>query len=238
MPYRIAVTDDNPTDTEYITSLVEHWAKNQNIPVQLESFPSAEAFLFTYTEDKAWDILLLDIEMGNINGVELAKIIRQDNNSVQLVFITGFPDFIAEGYEVSALHYLMKPVIAEKLHQVLDRAVKNLNKTEAVILLQSEGEQVRLPMSSILWLESEGHFVRFHTADALHQTRMSIGAAEKELDERFIRCHRTCIVNLTAISRITKTDVILDDGTLLPLARNAYQSVTQAFIQYHKGGSL
>lgn len=60
--------------------------------------------MFHYTTDKSFDILLLDIEMGSINGVELAKQIRKDNEGLQIIFITGFPDFITEGYEVSALH--------------------------------------------------------------------------------------------------------------------------------------
>ena len=73
-------------------------------------FPSAESFLFDYAEQKNYDFLLLDIEMPSMNGVELAQKIRQENNAVQIIFITGYSDFMAEGYEVSALHYLMKPV--------------------------------------------------------------------------------------------------------------------------------
>lgn len=235
MTYRIAVIDDSAADRTYITTQTQSWAKSRGCTAEIVPFPSAEAFLFRYAEDKIWDVLLLDIEMGVVNGVELAKTIRQENEQVQLVFITGFPDFIAEGYEVAALHYLMKPVIPEKLHRVLDRAAKNRNKSEPILLLNANGEQVRLTLSSLLWLESEGHFVRFHTADTAYTVRVSLSTAEKELDSRFIRCHRTCIVNLSAVSRITKTDVILDNGTMLPLARNAYQTVTQAFIRYHKG---
>ena len=82
-------------------------------------FPSAESFLFDYAEQKNYDFLLLDIEMPSMNGVELAQKIRQENNAVQIIFITGYSDFMAEGYEVSALHYLMKPVSFDKLSKVL-----------------------------------------------------------------------------------------------------------------------
>ncbi len=81
---------------------------------ELLRFPSAEAFLFHYAEDKSCDILLLDVEMGAMNGVELAKRIREENDALQIVFITGYTDYIAEGYDVSALHYLVKPVSREK----------------------------------------------------------------------------------------------------------------------------
>lgn len=78
---------------------------------------SAEKFLFHYADDKAWDILLLDIEMGAMDGVTMAKRVRQDNEAVQIVFITGYSDYIAEGYEVAALHYLMKPVNKDRHSQ-------------------------------------------------------------------------------------------------------------------------
>ena len=120
--------DDVPADIDYIKSMVEKWAKARDISVQIETFPSAESFLFRYAEDKDFDVLLLDIEMAAMDGVTMAKKVRRENETVQIVFITGYSDYIAEGYEVEALHYLMKPVHEEKLFQVLDRAMEKLEK--------------------------------------------------------------------------------------------------------------
>ena len=104
MNIRVAAVDDNPSDSEYIDGLVKQWAAKNAHTVSISAFPSAEAFLFEREDERAFDILLLDIEMHGMNGVELAKKIRETDEAVQLVFITGFPDFIAEGYDVSALH--------------------------------------------------------------------------------------------------------------------------------------
>lgn len=104
MTYKISICDDMKQDTQYIASAVKKWAEQENVCVDIHTFPSAESFLFDYAEQKDYDILLLDIEMSSMNGVELAKRIRQDNDAVQIVFITGYSDFMAEGYEVSALH--------------------------------------------------------------------------------------------------------------------------------------
>ena len=106
--YKIGICDDNQNDSEYLAELLQTWAKQSGYSLNIETFLSAESFLFHYAEEKAYDILLLDIEMGEMDGVELAKRIRQENDTVQLVFITGYPDYIGEGYEVAALHYLMK----------------------------------------------------------------------------------------------------------------------------------
>ena len=110
MACRIAICDDRAEDAGFVRDLLDTWAAERDTPIQVEVFSSAEGFLFRYAEDKAFDILLLDIEMGAMDGVTMAKRVRKDNEAIQIIFITGYSDYIAEGYEVAALHYLMKPV--------------------------------------------------------------------------------------------------------------------------------
>ena len=114
MSYNIAVCDDSTTDREYVIGFVQQWSAKNGHKVNISSFPSAENFLFLYEEKNNYDILLLDIELGAMDGVELAKRLRKTNDTVQIVFITGYSDYIAEEYEVAALHYLMKPVKEDK----------------------------------------------------------------------------------------------------------------------------
>ena len=97
MAYRVAIVDDSTTDAEFVRGILNSWADQRQANIQAEVFPSAEAFLFRYAEDKEWDILLLDIEMGAMDGVTMAKRVRQDNEAVQIVFLTGYSDYIAEG---------------------------------------------------------------------------------------------------------------------------------------------
>ena len=155
MRYKIGICDDNSIDRDYLSSVVTEWAAGREHTVQAETFPSAEAFLFHYANEKDYDILLLDIEMKDMNGIELAKRIRLNNAWVQIVFITGYPDFISEGYEVSALHYLMKPAKKEKLFQVLDKAAGLLQKKERNILLQMGSESIRYAGSPLAYHFSE-----------------------------------------------------------------------------------
>ncbi len=130
MEYKIAVCDDCVSDADYLEMLVMRWAEKVRGQVRILKFNSARTLLFHYEEEKDFDILLLDIEMDGQNGVELAKEIRRNNDVVQIVFITGFPDYMDQGYEVDALHYLLKPVCEEKLYDVLGRAAARLKKTE------------------------------------------------------------------------------------------------------------
>ncbi len=231
----LAICDDERTELEYLTKLVARWSAARGIASRVKTFPSAEAFLFSYAEDKGYDVLLLDIQMENVDGIELAKRVRADNEAVQIIFVTGYPDYISEGYEVSALHYLIKPVEESKLFGVLDRAYKNLSRQERFVLFDSGGESIRTAVSDIVYAEAFSHTVVVKTASGSIEVKKTVGEVEKLLGDGFVRCHRSYIAGLKHISRITKTDVLLDNGASVPLSRRLYNEVNRAFINYYKG---
>ena len=228
---RIAVIDDRPADRDYIAALVTRWAKDRDAAVTAVPFPSAEAFLFDYSEDRDFDILLLDIEMGAINGVELAKTVRAENDAVQMVFITGFPDFIAEGYEVSALHYLMKPVDRDKLFSVLDRAAANLEKAERRLRVTFERRTDYVPFSKILYLEAQKQYVRIVTEGEEYRMKASLAETAAQLDEFFFPCQRSFIVNLRHVARILPDRVVLKNGAEVPISRGMAEKIGREIIR-------
>ena len=231
MAYRVAIVDDSSVDAAFVEDVLNTWAQDRQAGVQAQRFTSAEKFLFRYADDKDWDILLLDIEMGAMDGVTMAKRVRQDNEAVQIVFITGYSDYIAEGYEVAALHYLMKPVNREKLLTVLDRAMEKRKQEERYLNLETYGEMVRLPFYEIRYLDVHQNYVTVH-AKQDYTVKRTLGDFEKELDDRFCRVGRAMILNLKYIQRVTKTEVRLSDGTVLPLPRGAYEPLNRAIIQH------
>ena len=229
MNYKIAICDDSDADRQYISGLVSDWGIHAGYTVQISTFASAESFLFHYAEQSDYDILLLDIEMGAMDGVTMAKKLRSDNDAVQIVFITGYSDYILEGYEVAALHYLMKPLRKDKLFSVLDRAAEKLSKNEKVLNLEVSGEMVRIPIYQIRYASVSGNYVTIYASDEL-TIKMTLGELVKELDDRFLRVGRSVVVNLTQIARVTKTEIKLNDGVSIPLPRGAYESVNRAII--------
>lgn len=229
MTYKAAICDDSSSDRRYICELLEKWAEMSGNAIKTEVFDSAEAFLFGYSEKTDYDILLLDIEMGGMDGVTMAKRLRRDNDTVQIIFITGYSDYISEGYEVQALHYLMKPVRCEKLFSVLDLAAEKLRKNEKVLHFEINGEMVRVPVYRIRYADVFGNYVTIHADEDL-TVKMPLGELERELDDRFYRVSRSVIVNLTLISRVSKTEIKLSNGTSIPLPRGAYEGVNRAII--------
>lgn len=229
MDYKIAVCDDSDADRRYMENLVSRWAGEKGHTAQVSTFASAEDFLFCYAEKNDYDILLLDVEMGEMDGVTMAKKLRQSNDAIQIVFITGYSDYISEGYEVAALHYLMKPVKEDKLFSVLDRAAEKLSKNEKVLHFEIGGEMARVPVYQIRYAEVFGNYVTIHASEDL-KVKMTLGELLNELDDRFLRVSRSAVVNLTQISRVTRTDVRLADGASIPLPRGAYETVNRAII--------
>lgn len=227
--YKIAICDDLESDRDYLKDLLNKWANDYSHLLNIDAFSSAESFLFHYEEAKDYDILLLDIEMGLMDGVSMAKKIRQDNDAVQIIFITGYSDYIAEGYEVNALHYLMKPVKEEKLFSVLERAIEKISKNDVVLNMDLANGMVRVPIYQIRFAEVFGNYVTIHANDEV-VVKMTLNEIEKLLDERFYRVGRSVIVNLNEVSRVTKTEIKLLDGTSIHLPRGAYDGVNRAII--------
>ena len=230
---KITICDDERVERTYLTSIVRKWAEARDIDVRLSEYESAESYLFAYEDDKSADILLLDIQMKIMDGVELARRIRRDNETVQMIFITGYPDFIAEGYDVSALHYLMKPVKEGKLFDVLDKAVIRVQKTPRAILFPKTGGDIKINADDIIYAEVLSHTVMLHLKHGKEEFQMRISDMETLLGDGFFKCHRSYIVSMKYVKRVTKTAMIINNGIEIPLSRNLYDAANQAFINYN-----
>lgn len=232
----IAICDDEKLQVDLLEKYVRSWASKNNMLVTIETFYNGESFEFSWSMDKKYDILLLDIEMPGINGVELAKRIRIEDDIIDIIFITAISDYIAEGYDVSALNYLIKPIKETKLYECLDKAMEKIPKEEKTIIINMDGENHRIIQKDILYIESVGHFLEMHTVDKKYITRKNIGDIEKELDNNILmKCHRSYIVGLKHIRKIGKSDILLDNKQIIPVSRRLYSNINIAFIKYFRG---
>ncbi len=226
----ITICDDNAQERGYIKSLVLGWAEQSGTEAYVREYPSAQSLLFAY-EDESPDILLLDIEMPGMNGVELAKKLRARRQTAQIIFITGYPDFIAEGYEVEALHYLLKPVSPEKLSEVLYRAAVKISQTEKKILVPHDGGEIALPLSEIHFIEAQRQYCVIFAASGEYRLKTPISELETRLDGYFLRVQRSFIVNLREVLRINRTELILKSGAAVPISRGMAKTVSKKIIE-------
>lgn len=232
MKVKICICDDSSEERALINAMVQEWSRQSGMDVSINEFPTAESFLFEY-EDLLPDIVLLDIEMPGMNGVELAKRLREGNKLIQIVFVTGFSEYIAEGYEVAALHYLLKPVSPGKLFSTLDRALEKQEIDGRRIVLETSAETVQLLLYEIRYIEVNRNYITVYAEDS-YTVKRTLKEIERELDERFLRVGRSYIVNLHFVSRVTRSEILLRGGGSVPLARGAYETVNRAIINLKK----
>lgn len=232
MKLKIAVCDDDASQKDYLVEIVSTWTKRNRHLAEVKQYEDAKSFLFDYSEEKDFDILLLDIEMPGMNGIELAKKVRSENSTVQIVFITGYYEYFSDGFDVSALHYLIKPVDEQKLCAVLDKAVDNLAYRQRSVLLTTADGEIKVSLADILYVESENVYIIVHTVHGNYRMRMALAKFSEQLDDTFFKVHRSFIVSLKYIRKVTRTDVTMTNGETVPISRGLYDEVHAALIKY------
>ena len=232
MKYKIAICDDDTKQIEYLQQIVTTRAQKNRHLINLRQYAEAKHFLFDYEEEKDFDILLLDIEMPGISGIELAKKVRLENATVQIIFVTGYYDYFSDGFDVSALHYLIKPVNDRKLFPVLDKAVENLMYRQRSVLLATSDADIKVSLADITYVESENVYVVVHTVHGKYRTRMSLGKFIEQLDDTFLKVHRSYVVGLKYIKKITRMEITMLSGDTVPISRGMYDEVHAALVKY------
>lgn len=231
----IAIVEDESIHADLIERYIGDWAKEKHIRCQFRKFPNAESFLFEWEENRIWDALFLDIQMPGTNGVELARQIRTQDGKVAIVFTTGITDYLQEGYELAALHYLIKPLDRSKVDICMERILDGCERDckKETILVETANRVLRLQEKDIMYIEAFSHDTEVHLREATYRIREGISVWQQRLSDSFVPCHRSYLVNLLYVARIDKTDIILDNGESVPLSRRNQKSVNEAFIRFY-----
>ena len=233
---RIAICEDEKVVLDFESSLVTQWAAGSGCPLQLDTYTSAEQFLFE-SEDKApYDVLIFDIQMKNMNGMELAKKLRARGSDAVIIFITGVPDYAIEGYEVGAVRYILKPVKQEVLNGLLDSVWAERQKAAEDFFVLGQGADLeKICFEKIIYIEARGHYVFLKAQDFEREWKASFSETATAFDGRNFFClRRGLLVNLNHVEKITRTDCVLDNGETLPVARGVYKDLNDSFIGLYR----
>lgn len=232
MQLTIAICDDDEEQIAGLRRLLGEWAEDKPLALVIDEYISGESFLFSYP-DRPCSLLLLDIEMGRMNGMELARKLRQQGDMLPIVFVTGYSEYMGEGYEVEAMHFLLKPVERARLFAVLDRYVaRQIPQKE--LLLRCEEETLRISPDAIQYCEAMGKKTHVHLADGqVLVCSVGLSHLRVSLTEDFVSCHRSYIVNLKFMRSIRKNDIRLDSGVCIPVSRRHYGEINERFIRYY-----
>ena len=232
----IAICDDEKPICEQVEKLV----KKQMPDCNTELFASGEALL---KETNVFDIIFLDIQMDDINGIQAARMLRNKKEEALLIFITGLKEYVFEAFDVSAFHYLLKPIEEKKFAEVFAKAVSEAEKkrglTEEPFFMKSNGKTIILNRNHILYVESQNRMVNFHTTNKCLELYSDMRDLEQQLGRNFYRCHRGYIVNMGHIAEYEKDRISLTNGETIGLSRRKYKEFVKVYMDYlRKGGAL
>ena len=233
---RIAVCDDEKTLSMQLETLAGRWSGEREHPCSVQIFTSGEELLFETAGSYPFDLILLDIDLGdgNLSGLALARKIRETDARVALAFLTNYPNHVFEGYEVAALRYLMKPVTAENLFPLLNLALEHTGHISRYLVLEVDGEQRRVEEDSILYLEARGHAVLIETLAGSITVKAAFSTLSRRLGEDFVPTHRSFLVNLRHVERVARGQCLLEGGRSVPVSRGAWEKLNRAFIDYYR----
>lgn len=231
----IAIVEDEPVHSDLLRQQIKAWAGVRGRTVHIFTYANAESFLFSL-EDGVPDAVFADIQMPGMNGMEMIRKLREKDSEMPVVFTSGLSEYLREGYEVRALHYLVKPISEEKVFECMDRVCSHKD-TREMFAARTEDGMVRLDLREANYCEADGHYARFVMADKSEILVMnSISELEKDLPgEAFVRCHRSYLCNLENVKQIVQDNVIFDNGASVPVSRRMYRDFNRRFIEFYRG---
>jgi DNA-binding LytR/AlgR family response regulator len=225
---KVALCEDTPVDADLLVALIDM----SKIVYTLDSFSSGEALLEVFEKEK-YDLVFLDVYMGELTGVQTAERIRDIDTQVVIVFTTTSDDFTREGYRLNAYKYLLKPVVEEDVVDALELATLKRDKAQgATLAIVTDNVPVIIPHNDIVFVESSNRKSLIYTTSETHATTMTIDALEKLLPSpRFLRSHRSYIVNLDHVDDLEE-DFIMDNGDIAYVAVKNHRKIKHAYYDY------
>ena len=226
----IAICDDLEEEREKLKSYINEYLDINELVAEIDEFESGEAFLSTDT--KKYNLVVLDIFMGELNGMETARKLIKENRSTQIIFYSTSYEYAAESYDVSALYYLVKPAKKEKAFEVLDKFFSAYMSLKTITVKVGRAEE-NIYISDIISVESNNHKAIIHTKDGDIEASMQLSKLEEMLlPYDFVKPLRYALVSLKEITAIPTDVVILSDGTVYSVSRKEREKVKQAFNDY------
>ncbi|MBI9010923.1 MAG: response regulator transcription factor [Clostridiales bacterium] len=229
---KVAIVDDDALYAKALEEHIEKYSIEFNIEFDVTWFQSGLEMMFDYKP--VYDIILLDILMPKMDGMELAKLIRQTDVKSKILFVTNTPHFAVQGYEVDAYDYLVKPVTYD-LFKIKFRSVLDALQTQTVsLVIQHQDEEFHLDAENIIYIEVRDHWLSIQTIDKTYEMLGSLKEMGELLsDSSFVRCNKSTLINLLHVQRIKSDMISMRDNHTISASRNQKKHVQAAFVEYY-----
>lgn len=222
----VALIEDDATAMRHLRDSIERFqnsGKSQGTEFNIAEFNEPTSFLDPYRG--SYDIVFMDIEMPNMNGMEAARRLRQIDPHTIIIFVTNMAQFAAKGYEVDALAYIIKPFTYNDFEQKLERAVDLCRRKSESIAITQRGEMKIVLLSDLAYIEVKGHTLVFHTDQEELIGSGSLQEVQAKLEGKgFLRSGKSYLVNQRFIKEIHRSEIFMSDGSILPIGRSYHKT--------------
>lgn len=211
---RVAIVEDDATERARIRECLDYLDSSEKIPFSVSEYATGTAFIGAY--ERNFDIVFMDIEMPGVNGMETARILREYDPTVILIFVTNLAQYAIDGYEVEATDFILKPINKYSFAIKIKRAISRVSKrVEEYISVKTEGEIHSIQISDIRYMDVNGHYVVYHTSKGDFTEYTTLKEAYGKVNRTyFVFCNRSCLVNLHHVTSVTKDTVSVGEQKL------------------------
>jgi len=235
---KIAICDDEPMMAQELAGHLAEYMKEKSITAyDLSSFPDGRALLDAADR---FDVIFLDIQMEQPDGMETARLLRRRGDHSLLIFVTVLKECVFDSFQVEAFDYLLKPLDGARFRQTMDRVLRSLEQRTAKDLVIQRGTGCEVvPLSDIVYCEVLGRKIYLHKNDgAVIDYYHKLADLERHVDGRFFKCHRSYLVNLDYVRGCQDGQVLLSQGERIPASRLRERELTQSLLRYMKERGL
>ncbi|MCI9006721.1 MAG: response regulator transcription factor [Lachnospiraceae bacterium] len=227
---KIAVCDDEPVICEQLKQMVASKLKQWDEPFQIACYTNAVQFFYMPLD---YDLIFLDIRMPNLNGMELAKKLREKDFEGVLIFVTVLEEYMPDAFEVEAMDYLLKPVEEARLERTLKRSLKHLSvKEEKGLFVRTMNWCQNIKLKDIYYCEVINRKIYLHTKKGILDYYGKMKEVEQQTAPDFIRCHRSFLVNPAYLSEYRNGQAVLENGEQIPVSKNYHSDFMKKMMDY------
>jgi len=234
---RLAICDDEAHCLDSTKRMIERWLASCGIPAQISCFDNGDTLLESIRRAKM-DIVLLDIMMPLLNGMDTAHEIREFDKAIKIVFLTSSPEFALESYSVKASGYIIKPVSYEKLSEALNDCTAALQEEPEHLLLKSTHGYHKIYLHDIEYIEAQNKQVVFFLklCQSLTITEPLYSFENKLLTkDGFFKCHRSYIISMSHVNSFSSVEITMKSGCCIPIARGSGKAFQDAYFSFMFG---
>ena len=203
---KVAICDDNPSLTEKINTMLSNY--NHNMFETYTYYNPTK--LINQLDTESFDFFILDIEMDEMNGVDLAKNIRERGILSPIVFLTSYKEYMEEVFQVQTFDYLLKPPSEDRMNQVLDKLIQHIGKYENYFVFSINKVTHKVPTKEIVYFEKDKRQVIIHTTNETYKPYMSTNQVNEQLDADFVQIHSSFIINCSFIKELGNNFLLLN----------------------------